>query len=976
MAEDLREIIKEQELLLETIDTQIWYLIDEETYGKVNKAHADFLGLNKSDIEHKKLGELLLEEETKICIKRNKEVFNKKKKIETEEWRKNSKGEKRLLSITKNPKLNEKDKVEYVVCSAEDITEKKEKEKKLHQMKFSMDNSPIGVFRITPEGEFRYVNDIACENLNYKSEELIGKKVSDIDPNFPNIKRKDYWNQLKENKINTVESYHQTKDGEEIPVLVTSKYLKYKDKEYEFAFVQDITERKKREKELEESRERYQKLFETAPEGMMIEDETGKILEVNEAMTEMTGYLKQELEGSHVCDKLTTYEYKEEVQKNIDRILSGEDLDHEVKDINSEGEIFFTRLKETKITLPEGKPGILSMHIDITQKKRQKLEADALFENSSSAIAKIDSEGNILDINNEFTDIFGYQLEEIKGKNIDDVWEQGRKGYVNRESTEKSLKGRKIRGEGIRYDKDGNPREVLYQGIPVVIEGMTEGSYALYEDITELKEKEKIIESLHGVSLSFGKLTDEKEVCAKTVEAAEKLLQFELCTIDLVEDEMFIPQAQTTDAKLKKMAITDGIAGRAYREGKSFLIDNIDTAPEAKPVKSTYKSGITIPMGEYGVFQAVAEEEAAFTEEDLEVAEILISHATATLGRIYSQEKLKYKTFHDELTGLYNRRFIEEEMKRLDTERQLPISIFMVDINGLKLINDSLGHGKGDELLVKTADILKEAFRDEDILARYGGDEFVILLPQTDRGSAQKVVGRIKRKCKKCSGDNLVVSLGVGLATKTSVKEDIFDILKEADDKMYQNKLLTSESKKNDIVSGLLNALGAKSDETKEHTMRMTRLANRLGESIGASEEQKDKLTLLATLHDIGKISISEEILTKPGKPTEEEWNIIKKHAENGYKIASSSSEFAVVAKDILYHHERWDGSGYPRGLEGEEIPFLARIISIIDAYDVMTNERPYSPVMSKEKALQEIKDCAGSQFDPELAKRFIEIMR
>ena len=492
----------------------------------------------------------------------------------------------------------------------------------------------------------------------------------------------------------------------------------------------------------------------------------------------------------------------------------------------------------------------------------------------------------------------------------------------------------------------------------------------------KIREKERIIESLHGVALSFEKLTDEKEVCEKTVEAAEKLLQFELCNIDLIEDGMLIPQAKTTDSKLKKMPITEGVAGQAYRESKSFLIDNMKTSPEAKPVKSTYKSGITIPMGEHGVFQAVAEEEAAFTEEDLEVAEILISHTTAALGRIYSQEELKYKTFHDELTGLYNRRFIEEEMERLDVERQLPISILMVDINGLKLINDSLGHRKGDELLVKTADILKEVFRDEDIIARYGGDEFVILLPQTEKEVAQKIVNRIKRKCQITKDDNLVVSLGAGLATKASVKEDIFDVLQEADDKMYQNKLITSESKKNEIVSSLINALGAKSDETKEHTMRMTALANRLGDSIGVSEEQKNQLSLLATLHDIGKISISEEILTKPGKPTEKEWQILKKHPENGYKIASSSSEFAVVAKDILCHHERWDGGGYPRGLEGEKIPFLARIISIIDAYDVMTNERPYSPAISKEEALQEIKDCAGSQFDPELAKRFVEIMR
>ncbi len=339
------------------------------------------------------------------------------------------------------------------------------------------------------------------------------------------------------------------------------------------------------------------------------------------------------------------------------------------------------------------------------------------------------------------------------------------------------------------------------------------------------------------------------------------------------------------------------------------------------------------------------------------------------------EKEIENMLYKDPLTNLYNRRFMEEEINRLNTERQLPISFIICDVNGLKLINDSMGHEKGDELLVKAARILKEVVREEDILARYGGDEFAILLPQTHKKAAQKVIERIRRECQKTQADNLVVSLGIGMAAKTSVEEDISDMLKEADDNMYQNKLMASKSRKHEVVSGLVNALGAKSDETKEHAMRMTALAHRLGDKIGVTAEQSNKLSLLATLHDIGKISIPERILTKPDKPTEKEWEELKKHPENGHKIAISSGEFAVVAEEVLSHHERWDGNGYPRELEGKEIPLLARIISIVDAYDVMTNERPYSPAMSKEEALQEIKECTGSQFDPELVQTFIEIM-
>jgi len=354
----------------------------------------------------------------------------------------------------------------------------------------------------------------------------------------------------------------------------------------------------------------------------------------------------------------------------------------------------------------------------------------------------------------------------------------------------------------------------------------------------------------------------------------------------------------------------------------------------------------------------------------------LISHTAAALERIYAQEEIKHKSFHDELTDLYNRRFFEEEKKRLDTKRQLPISLIMADVNGLKIINDSLGHKKGDELLIKTAKILQNSLRGEDIIARYGGDEFVILLPKTSKKMAHKVYRRIQQDCEKTGEDELPVSLEAGIATKNEIEEDIDGVLTKADDNMLQNKLTSSRSAKNKIIESLLNALGAKSDETKEHTQRMTKLARDLGEKEGLAPSELDKLALLAYLHDIGKTSIPEEILTKTGDLTDEEWKIMKNHPQRGYKIALASEEFAAVAKDILAHHKRWDGDGYPRGLKGEGIPYLARIITIVDAYDVMTSGRPYQQAVSKGEALTEVNKCAGSQFDPELAEKFVELMR
>ncbi len=339
------------------------------------------------------------------------------------------------------------------------------------------------------------------------------------------------------------------------------------------------------------------------------------------------------------------------------------------------------------------------------------------------------------------------------------------------------------------------------------------------------------------------------------------------------------------------------------------------------------------------------------------------------------EERINYLLFHDKLTDLYNRRFFEEEIKRLDSKRQLPLCIFIIDINGMKLVNDSYGHEVGDKLLIKTARLLQKTFRDEDILARWGGDEFSVLLPQTEGGEAENILKRIKARCEETEKDKLPVSLGIGYAVKEKQGQDIFKVLNKADSEMYSDKLMSKKGATSNIVRNMLSTLATKSSETKAHTNRMAAMAMKMGNKIGLSNNQLNNLSLLATLHDIGKINISENILNKSEDLTESEWERIKEHPHIGYKIALSCDDFSSVADEILAHHERWDGGGYPRGLERDEIPLLSRIITIVDAYDVMTNGRPYKEAMSKKEAVKELEDCAGGQFDPELVEEFVEMI-
>ncbi|MBN1298346.1 MAG: diguanylate cyclase [Actinobacteria bacterium] len=344
--------------------------------------------------------------------------------------------------------------------------------------------------------------------------------------------------------------------------------------------------------------------------------------------------------------------------------------------------------------------------------------------------------------------------------------------------------------------------------------------------------------------------------------------------------------------------------------------------------------------------------------------------------RKLAEERLKHLSFHDSMTSLYNRTFFEEELKRMDSIRMLPISIIMLDLNGLKLVNDAFGHESGDELLKNAAKIINNCCRQTDVIARWGGDEFIVMLPETTSEHCSQVLNRIKDACNSTTDLKIPVSIAMGFATKEEIEEDINDVIKKAEDKMYKNKMLNAKSVQSQIVKSLTNALYEKNIETVNHSERVIKLAEKMGKKLMFAEDRMDDLLLHASLHDIGKVALSADLINKGEKLTEKEWDAVKKHSEAGYRIASSSTLLSPIAEYILAHHEWWNGTGYPRGLKGEEIPIISRIVSIADAYDIMISGRPYKEPKSKDEAIIELKKFAGIQFDPELIKHFVEIIR
>ena len=216
----------------------------------------------------------------------------------------------------------------------------------------------------------------------------------------------------------------------------------------------------------------------------------------------------------------------------------------------------------------------------------------------------------------------------------------------------------------------------------------------------------------------------------------------------------------------------------------------------------------------------------------------------------------------------------------------------------------------------------------------------------------------------------------MGFSIIENIGDDIDDLLKQAEEKVYKHKLLEQKSIFSGAINSLQESLEAKSFETKEHTQRMTKLVKQLGAKMNLSSALLDELEIATRLHDIGKIGIREEILLKPSRLTNEEYDIIKTHTEKGYRIVMASSGLESVAKTVLTHHERWDGNGYPLGLSKKEIPLTARIISVVDAFDAMTNNRIYRNALTKEDALNEIKRQQGKQFDPEISDIFLEMIK
>ncbi len=435
--------------------------------------------------------------------------------------------------------------------------------------------------------------------------------------------------------------------------------------------------------------------------------------------------------------------------------------------------------------------------------------------------------------------------------------------------------------------------------------------------------------------------------------------------------------------------VAQEIVGYSHDEAKGadfadiFILKNEETEELVEsPVERVLKTGKivglanhTVIINRYGEKISIADSAAPIKNEEGKIFGVVMVFRDVRTEKAYQNEVL-YLSYHDALTGLYNRRFVETDLQRLNANKCAPVAVIMGDVNGLKITNDVFGHAAGDELLKNVSAAFKETCTPNDIVARWGGDEFLLVLPDKTLEDANKILERLKANFLKRKVGTFQLSVSLGCAERSSPTQSMEQVIRQAEEWMYHQKLLDSKSYRNTIINTLLATLYEKSMETEEHAKRLFKYCEGIGRELKLPAQSMNELSLLSVLHDIGKVGINQSILRKTGSLSEDEWLEMKKHCEIGYRITQNTPELALVSEYILHHHEHWDGNGYPKGLKGEEIPICCRILAVADAFDAMTNDRIYRKAISIDDAIAELRSHAGTQFSPQIVEIFIGILQ
>jgi diguanylate cyclase (GGDEF)-like protein/PAS domain S-box-containing protein len=688
-----------------------------------------------------------------------------------------------------------------------------------------------------------------------------------------------------------------------------------------------------------------------------------KFIYVNKALSRLSGYSEEELLNLNLQDLISNEDILK-LEKVIKLALKG---------VTPELPLFYTskvKLKdqsfkffEASPTLIEydGEPAFIATVVDVTNRKkiedRLKEREETLKGILSAAPIGISlMQDRIFKWSNKaMEEITGYTLEEMIGKPSRFLFDSdeedarvgiilysnlGEKDGIEFETRIKTMKGDILEAQVIINPLDNSDSS---KGYISIISDITERKKA-QEKLNQLIEEQKIL--LDNIEAQVWYLTDITQYGAVNKARAD--------FFGVKKEELEYKNMREISSGDELKTCIEGNR-RAFKE--KIQVKTEEWVLNFKGIKRLLSITKTPKLDSNGNIEFVVC--SAIDITDQREAENIIYHLT----------------YYDELTNLYNRRYFNKELEKLTNQKQMPLSIIMIDVNGLKVVNDTYGHLEGDKYLKLIAEILKKSCKKTDVISRWGGDEFIILMPNAMKKDTDNIIKRIKERCDHAKfREELPMSVAIGAATKTEIDQDINNVIMEAESRMYSHKLTIKNSSHYAMITSLMASLKTKGFEEK-HVINMREIGTLFGKKLGFSLHELNKLDTLITLHDIGKIRIPNEILTKPDLLTDEEYRIIQEHPTIGYRLLKSIGYLEDLAQDVLCHHEKWDGTGYPQGLEGEGIPYRSRVIAIIDSYEVMSSGRPYKKAMLKEDIIKEFKEKSGTQFDPVLAKKFIELL-
>jgi len=984
--EELLESKNFLETLLEFIPAPVFYKDANGRYLGFNQAFEDFFGKTKDELIGKNVFDINPEELARIYHAKDAELFEHPGTQKYETQVQDAQGTLHDVLFNKATMTDPHGKVTGLIGMVMDITERKQAENALktseEEYRYLFENT-VEAIAVVQNNEIKMCNPMAQQISGYSEAELkatpfinlVYKEDVEAVKNIHYSRMNNEWGNLKQ-VFRLVR-----KSGEIRWVESTGIKITWKEQESILSFLMDITDRRKAEEALQSNKRQLSDIIDFLPDATLAVDKDRHIVIWNKAIEKMTGIPAAEMIGK--SDYAYTVPFYGEARPQLmdlfflddDRIMT------RYPNIAREGEViiaevFCPALYNNKGAWVSAKASPLHDHDgsiigaiecirDITDRKKvekalQESEGKyrSLIVSSHDIIYTLTPEGVFNFVSPAWTSLLGQPVEQVVGQPFqhfvhpDDV--------TRCEIFMQKVIMTQQRQEGVEYrvrHMDGSWRWHTTSASPQKDEtGSLVGYEGIARDITERKRletallEEKNLLETTLISVGDGVIsTDNKGKIVFLNRVAE-----------------FLTGWTQESAKDKPVEEVFCIVNEFTQERRESIVKKVLESGNIHEIANH-----TALISKDGIKRPIEDSAAPIVQENGEIVGVVL------VFRDFSEkkqkiDKIEYLSYHDQLTGLYNRRFFEEELKRLDIEKNLPISIIMGDVNGLKFVNDSFGHSMGDRLLKKVAKTIKRGCRANDIAARLGGDEFVIILPKTDASKAEHVVKHIKNLTDKEKVESIDISISFGYDTKNNKTEKMQEIMKNAEDYMYRHKLAESSRMRRTTVDLIIKQLYERNSREHLHSIGVSELCEKIAVEMGFNQYDISQIRLAGLMHDIGKIEIDEEILLKPQKLSNAEWEEVKRHSETGYRILSMVNELSEIADFVLEHHEKWDGTGYPRHLKGEMISLQARIIAVADAFDAMTNNKVYGVVMNAECAAGEIRKCSGTQFDPAVAKIFI----